>query len=157
VAVQLAKRMGARVFAVASGADGVALVERLGADWAVDGRGYDVAAAVRAFAPDGVDAALMNAGGEAAEAALEGVRAGGRIAYPHGVEPEPRPRAGARVSGYDGEPDREVLERLGRLVEAGPFEVHVGGEYPLEQAAEAQAAVERHHLGKIVLRVGRGG
>lgn len=157
VAVQLAKRMGARVIAVASGADGVALVERLGADGAVDGRGDDVAAAVRAVAPDGVDAALVNAGGEAAEAALEAVRAGGRIAYPHGVEPEPRPRPGVQVSGYDGEPDREVLERLGRLVEAGPFEVHVGGTYALEQVAEAQAAVERHHLGKIVLRIGRGG
>ena len=36
-AVQLAKRMGARVFAVASGSDGVALVKRLGADAVVDG------------------------------------------------------------------------------------------------------------------------
>jgi len=38
IAVQLAKRMGARVFAVASGDDGVALVKKLGADTTVDGR-----------------------------------------------------------------------------------------------------------------------
>jgi NADPH-dependent curcumin reductase CurA len=38
MAVQFAKLRGARVLATASGADGVALVRRLGADAAVDGR-----------------------------------------------------------------------------------------------------------------------
>ena len=41
IAVQLAKRMGARVLAIASGSDGVDLVRRLGADAAVDGRHQD--------------------------------------------------------------------------------------------------------------------
>src|SRR6266446_6784693 len=45
LAVQLAKRMGARVLAVASGEDGVALVKRLGADAVVNGRKEDVEAA----------------------------------------------------------------------------------------------------------------
>src|SRR5690606_36989627 len=44
LAVQLAKRMGARVFAVASGKDGVELAKRLGADVAVDGHSDDVVA-----------------------------------------------------------------------------------------------------------------
>src|SRR5262245_27687114 len=56
IAVQLAKRMGAKVLAVASGADGVELVLRLGADAAVDGRRDDAAAAAHAFAPGGFDA-----------------------------------------------------------------------------------------------------
>jgi NADPH:quinone reductase-like Zn-dependent oxidoreductase len=43
---------------------------------------------------------------------------------------------------------------LNQLIEAGPFEVHVHRVFPLEQAAEAQAALEEHHLGKIALRVG---
>ncbi len=51
MAVQLAKRMGARVLAVASGDDGVALARRLGADAVVNGRKDDVAAAAREFAP----------------------------------------------------------------------------------------------------------
>src|ERR1044072_794387 len=38
LAVQLAKRIGAKVLAVASGDDGVSLVRRLGADVAIDGR-----------------------------------------------------------------------------------------------------------------------
>ena len=105
LAVQLAKRMGATVFAVASGDDGVALARRLGADAVVDGHKDDVAAAARQFAPDGFDAALLTAGGKAAEKALFGGARGGRIAYPNGVEPEPQARAGVTIRGYDGMPD----------------------------------------------------
>ena len=64
IAVQLAKRIGAKVLAIASGADGVALVRRLGADAAIDGRRQDAAEAARAFAPDGLDAALVVADGD---------------------------------------------------------------------------------------------
>src|SRR5260221_2142763 len=62
LAVQLARRMGARVFAVASGSDGVALVKRLDADAVVDGYKDDIAAAARQFAPKGLDAALITFG-----------------------------------------------------------------------------------------------
>ena len=153
VAVQLAKRMGARVLAVASGRDGVRLAERLGADAAVDGRSDDVAAAARAFAPDGLDAALLTAGGEAAQQALSALREGGRVAFPYGIRPEPTPTQGARVHGYYGDPDRDIIERLNRLVASGPFEVHIAEVFPLERAAEAHAALGRHYLGKLVLRV----
>src|SRR5579872_5365073 len=47
LAVQLAKRMGARVLAVASGDDGVRLARELGADAVVDGHQEDVAVAIR--------------------------------------------------------------------------------------------------------------
>lgn len=153
-AVQLARRMGARVLAVASGADGVALARRLGADAAVDGRADDVPAAVRAFAPEGLDAALLLAGGGVADAALRALRAGGRVAYPNGVEPEPRVPDGVPLHAFNGEPDGEVMERLGRLVDAGPFQVHVARTFPLEQAADAHRALDEHYLGKLALRVG---
>jgi NADPH2:quinone reductase len=152
LAVQLAKRMGARVFAVASGEDGVALVERLGADVVVDGHKDDVAAAAREFAPDGLDAALLTAGGEAADKALAAIRKGGRVAYPNGVEPEPQAPSGVTIHGYDGMPDLQAIERLNRLIESGPFEVHIAQMFPLEQAAAAHRALDAHHLGKLVLR-----
>lgn len=154
VAVQLAKRMGARVFAVASGDDGVALAERIGADAAVDGRAGGVLAAVRAFAPGGFDAALLTAGGEAADQALSAVREGGRAAYPGGVHPEPRAPAGVQLTSYNGDPDGDIIERLNRFIERGPFEVHVAQTFPLEDAAEAHRALERHYLGKLALRTG---
>ncbi|AUX47961.1 zinc-binding dehydrogenase [Sorangium cellulosum] len=153
MAVQLAKRMGARVLAVASGNDGVALAERLGADAALDGRSDDVLAAARAFAPEGLDAALLTASGEAAEAALGAVRDGGHVAYPNGVHPEPRARSTVRLSSYNGEPGPEIIDKLNRLIESGPFEVHVARTFPLAQAAEAHLALARHHLGKLALRV----
>lgn len=152
LAVQLAKRMGARVFAVASGDDGVALAKRLGADAVVDGHRDDIAAAARAFAPEGLDAALLAAGGEAAEQALTALRAGGRVAYPNGVEPEPQARSGVIARSYDGTPDPQAIEKLNRLIESGPFEVHVARTFPLDQAAEAHRALDTHYLGKLALR-----
>src|SRR5438067_8131989 len=112
LAVQLAKRMGARVLAVASGDDGVALVKRLGADTVVNGRKEDLEAAARAFAPGGLDAALITAGGEAADAALRAVRDNGRVAHANGVEPAPKARPSVKVQAYDGEPSRQPVEKL---------------------------------------------
>lgn len=152
LAVQLAKRMGARVFAVASGHDGVELAKRLGADATADGHKDDVAAAARKFAPDGLDAALLTASGETAEKALSAVRDGGRVAWPNGVEPEPQVRSTITARSYDGTPDPQAIEKLNRLIESGPFEVHVARTFPLEQAADAHRALETHYLGKLALR-----
>ena len=154
LAVQLAKRLGARVFAVASGDDGVAFVKRLGADAAVDGHSDEVLDVAREFAPDGIDAALVTAGGDSTDRALSAIRGDGRIAHPNGVMPVPKAPARVKVEAYDGEGGREAIDRLNELIEAGPFEVHVHRTFPLEQAAAAQAALEEHHLGKIALRVG---
>jgi NADPH:quinone reductase-like Zn-dependent oxidoreductase len=152
LAVQLAKRLGARVLAVASGDDGVALVKRLGADAVADGRKDDVEAAARAFAPNGLDAALVTAGGEAAERALRAMRKNGRVAYPNGVEPEPKAPSGVKVQSYNMEPTHEQIEKLNRLIESGPFEVHVARTFPLDKAAEAHRELDKHYLGKLALR-----
>src|SRR5262245_34241362 len=153
LAVQLAKRMGARVLAVASGDDGVALARGLGADAVVNGRKDDVAGAARTFAPGGLDAALMTAGGEAADRALTAMRDGGSVAYPNGVERAPTARTQVKSTAYDAELGPPVMEKLNWLIESGPFEVHVARAYPLDQAADAHRAVERHHVGMLVLRL----
>jgi NADPH:quinone reductase-like Zn-dependent oxidoreductase len=155
LAVQLAKRMGARVLGVASGQDGVDLVRRLGADAAVDGRSgpESVARAVRAFAPEGVDAALVLASGQALQQALGGMRRGGRVAHPNGVEPRPEAPPGVEVTAYDGIPSPEMFERLNRWIAAGPFHVELGRTYDLEDAAQAHRAIGQHHLGKLALRI----
>ncbi|HEY6006317.1 MAG TPA: NADP-dependent oxidoreductase [Anaeromyxobacter sp.] len=153
LAVQLAKRMGARVLAVASGPDGVELVRRLGADAAIDGRRDDVARAARDFAPGGLDAALVLVHGESLDPALAAMRKGGRIAHPNGVEPAPKAPKGVKVLAYDGEPSPEAFERLNRLIAAGPFHVELGRVYPLEEAARAHREIDQHHLGKLALRI----
>jgi NADPH:quinone reductase-like Zn-dependent oxidoreductase len=60
MAVQVAKRMGARVLAVASGQDGVALAKRLRADKVIHGYSEDIVAAAAEFAPKGIDAVVAD-------------------------------------------------------------------------------------------------
>lgn len=153
VAVQLAKRMGARVFAVASGQDGVDLVRQLGADAAVDGRGDQMAARAREFAPDSFDAALVLAHAPGLDDLLRQVKRGGRVAYPNGVEPVPRAPEGVNAAAYDGELGREAFERLNALIGAEPFHVKLWRTYRLDEAERAHREVSQHHVGKAVLRM----
>lgn len=154
LAVQFAKLRGARVFATASGEDGVALVRRLGADEAVDGRREDIAAAARSFAPDGVDAVLALVGGDALERCLDAIRPGGRVAYPNGVEPEPKKRRGIHMHSYNAVAGVREFERLNRAVEAAKLQVPIAATYPVDEAAKAHERLAQGHvLGKIVLRI----
>ena len=153
LALQLAKLIGAKVFAIASGEDGVQLVKKLGADRAVDGKGDDVLIAAKEFAPKGFDAALVTAGGEPTDEALSAIRKGGRIAYPHGVMPEPTVPEGVAIEAYDGEFSPALVKRLNTLIDLGPFAVHVDRTFPLDEASKAHQALDQHHLGKIALRI----
>jgi NADPH2:quinone reductase len=153
LAVQFAKLRGARVFATASGDDGVRLVLRLGTDMAVDGRKEDITAAARRFAPDGVDAVLAFVGGNLARC-LDALRRGGRVAYPNGVEPAPRKRAGIKITVYDGVPGVREFQRLNRAIEQAKLKVPIADTYKLAEAAKAHERLAAGHvLGKVVLRV----
>ena len=154
LAVQFARLRGARVLATASGRDGRALVRRLGAEAVVDARREDVAEAAKRFAPGGVDAVLAFAGGKALTRCLDALRKGGRLAYPHGIEPAPRKRRGLRVRAYDGVSGLRELERLRRAVAARKLVVPVDSVFSLGGAAAAHRRLGRGHiLGKVVLRV----
>lgn len=154
LAVQLARQIGARVLAVASGEDGVSLVKQLGAELVIDGHQDDVLAAARTFASQGLDAMLLTAGGAVAERAIEGVRSGGRIAYPNGVQiTPPEHRMELEITGYYGDPDPEIIRRFSARMEKGAFHVHVAETYPLERAAQAHRALEDHYLGKLALKI----
>ncbi|MEH2079386.1 MAG: NADP-dependent oxidoreductase [Nostoc sp.] len=153
VALQLAKRMGAHVFAIASGADGVALTKQLGADEAVDGHSDDIAQRARAFAPDGFDTALVLVGGDKVQSTLSLVRQGGIISFPNGVMPEPKAPDGVELKKANGFADPMLLDELNRLIGIGEFQVHIAQTFGLEEAAQAQDAMKQHYLGKIVLRV----
>src|SRR5215469_13244966 len=100
--------MRARVLAVASGRDGVDFVKRLGADKVIDGHQEDILKAAHEFAPKGLDAVLLTAGGKAADQAIVALQEGGRAAYPNGVEDPPQTRDGAKVMNYNGEPDPQT-------------------------------------------------
>jgi NADPH:quinone reductase-like Zn-dependent oxidoreductase len=155
LAVQFAKWRGARVLATASGRDGRALVRRLGADVAVDGKRGNLTAAARRFAPDGVDAVLAFVGGKSLAACLDALKPrGGRLAYPNGVEPVPRKRKGVKVVVYDGVSGVREFQRLNRAVEGSKLRVPIAKGYALPQASAAYERVAKGHVpGKVVLKI----
>ena len=152
-AVQLAKAMGVHVLAVVSGKEGLELVRRVGADAAVDSKGGDVAAAVAAFAPDGLDAVLATANGDGLDALTAALKEGGTVAFPHGVQPEPSAPAGRHAKVYEGAVDRPLLERLNALIGDG-YEISVSEWLPLERAADAHRLLAEHRQGRPLLIVG---
>jgi NADPH:quinone reductase-like Zn-dependent oxidoreductase len=154
LAVQFAKLRRTKVLATASGIDGLELVREMGADFAIDSRHEDVAAAARRFAPDGIDAVLALAGGDALDNALASVRSGGRVAYPNGIEPEPTKRRGVKFIPYDGVSGIREFERLNRAVASAKLKVPISERFPLADAAKAHEHLAAGHvLGKTVLRI----
>jgi NADPH:quinone reductase-like Zn-dependent oxidoreductase len=81
------------------------------------------------------------------------MKKGARVAFPNGVEPEPRTPKGVRARGYDGTPSRQAFERLNRLIGRRPFHVELGRVYRLEEAASAHRQVGKHHLGKLAFEI----
>jgi NADPH:quinone reductase-like Zn-dependent oxidoreductase len=156
LAVQFAKLRGVKVLATSSDVAGLALVSRLGADAAVNGRTGDIAAAAHRFAPTGVDAVLGLAGGDALERCIDALRGDGRgrVAYLYGMEPIPKPRFGIRMSLYSFISGTSEFERLNKAVETVKLRVPIGAEYSLAEAAEAHKRLDAGHLlGKIVLHI----
>jgi NADPH:quinone reductase-like Zn-dependent oxidoreductase len=154
LAIQFAKERGAKVLAVASGRDGVTLVERLGADLAVDGHRDDFVEAAFAFAPKGVDAVLVLGSGDSVPRCLDVLRQGGRLAYPNGVEPALEKRRGLKIIAYDAKAGVREFEKLDTAIKKARLKVPIAAEFPLEEAAKAHQRVEQGHvLGKIILRV----
>lgn len=97
--VQIAKARGATVIGIAGGPEKAQIVRDLGADFAIDYRAEtDLAAAIRAVAPQGIDVFFDNVGGEMLDAVLPLMRLHGRIAlcgmvaqyndadHPHGMQ-----------------------------------------------------------------------
>lgn len=154
LAIQFAKRRGARVIATASGRSATKLVKELGADEVIDARRADATDKLRKLVPDGLDAAFALTGGPSIERLLAVVRSGGRIAYPNGVEPAPRKRAKIKVSSFDGTAGRQNLDKLGRAVTEAKLRVPIEKTYPLARAAEAHERLEEGHvLGHLALRI----
>lgn len=156
LAVQFAKRHGARVIGTARGRAGMALLKKLRVDGVVDLNRKDAGDQLRALAPDGMRAALALAGGKALEQLLDQMRADGRIAFPNGVEPAPRKRSKIRITSYDAIASPKHFARLNRAVEEARLQVPIAAVYPLAQAAKAHDRIKRGHvLGRIVLRIRR--
>ncbi|KOG87224.1 NADP-dependent oxidoreductase [Streptomyces varsoviensis] len=150
VAIQIAKALGAYVFATASGSKRE-FVEGFGADEVIDYTAVDFAEAVR-----DVDVVLDTLGGDTAERSLAVLRPGGHLVT---AVAEENARliaryeaAGMRFSGIAVDPDPVGLRALVDLVEQGRLRVHVQETFPFERVADAHRVLDDGHLrGKLVL------
>jgi NADPH:quinone reductase-like Zn-dependent oxidoreductase len=155
LAVQFAKRRRARVIGTASGRHAVKLLRSLGVDGVIDARSGKAVEHLRALAPDGIDAVLALAGGKELERCLDLVRKGGRVAYPNGIDPEPRHRRRLRTRSYDAMTGSNKLSRLGDAVNETHLRVPLAAVYPLAEAADAHRRQHQRVIGRIALRVKR--
>lgn len=165
-AVEIGKRMGAEVIAVARGADKLAAARAAGADHLIDGTDTDLRVALKALG--GVDVVYDPVGGAQGEAALAALRPGGRmviIGFASGKMPHIAPNRllvknisvlGLYWGGYLAlSPDvlRDSLARLLDWYEQGRLTPHIGHVLPLERAAEGLELLRgRRATGKIVIR-----
>jgi NADPH2:quinone reductase len=167
LAVQLAKRAGGRVIALASSDAKRELATRLGADAAIDSRSEDLGAAiVEANGGEPVNAVLEMSGGETFEACLRALAPFGRLVafgnasrQPNQVDSGHLMRHSRAVIGFwlmHLVPQRELVASmvadLLQAVEAGELEVVIGGVYPMSEVrkAHSELAARRTH-GKLLL------
>ena len=170
IAIQVAREMGARVFATAGSVENVALCRELGAELAINYREADFEAVLRDhLGRRGIDVVLDHIGGDYVEKHLRLAARGGRIvniAYLKGarVEIDLMPvllkwltLTGSTLrirSRKEKRRLRDAIEaRLWPLVAQGRIRPVIHAVFPLAQAAKAHAAIEGPHQGKIVLRV----
>lgn len=145
VAVQLAVRLGAQVVGTASERNHDYL-RSLGAVPVAYGDG--LAARVRELCPNGIDAALDGAGGEAITASLELVADRDRIGTL--VDQAAADKYGIRR--LRGTRSAQILAELAELCASGALRLPVSKTFPLKDAAEAHREMETGHVrGKIAL------
>jgi NADPH:quinone reductase len=167
LAVQLAKRHGARVIGLASSPEKRELVERLGADATADSRADDMQAAIlEANGGKQVDAVFEMSGGKAFEGAMRtlapfgrmvtfGIASGEQNEVPTGM----LMRKSRSVIGFwlvhlfaDPAAVGQGVADLLRAVGSGELEVVIGGVSPLSQARQVHDDLAgRRTQGKILL------
>ena len=154
LAVQFAKRTGAHVVATASPGRADTTLHEIGIEQVFDPRAANALERLRSFAPGGLNAILAFAGGDDLEKCIDQLVPDGRVAYPNGIEPEPRKRPKVRMIPYDAVGGRASFEQLNRAVTEARLKVVIEKVYKLEQAAEAHARIEEGHVvGRIVLQI----
>jgi NADPH2:quinone reductase len=167
LAVQLAKRAGAKVIGLASSEEKRALAERLGADATADSRAEDLKAAIlEANGGEKVDV-VLHMSGTGFEAELHALGMLGRMVlfgnaarHPNELQTNYLLQSSKSVIGFwlvalIARRQDLVASMIGDLlgaVASGELEPVIGGTYPLSEAARAhQDMQERGTTGKLLL------
>ncbi len=171
-AIQMARTLGARVFATAGSAEKCRACEDLGAERAINYREEDFVEVVKTATDGrGVDVILDMVGGDYIARNLKALAVEGRLCYiaflgGSKAEVDFLPLmlkritlTGSTLRARDVAFKAAIAENLRQTVwpkiEAGEIKPVIAARYPLGRAAEAHALMESsQHIGKIVLTTG---
>jgi len=158
-AVQIARLMGARVFAVTKGADKAERIRALGADVVYDRAETDWSAAVyRETGKRGVDVVVENVGGATWNGSVRSLARGGRLVT-YGATVGPKVELDLRLVFWKQlqvmgttMASRGEFEDLLRVIFAGRLRPVIDSVLPLDEARLAHERLEAGgQLGKVVL------
>jgi NADPH2:quinone reductase len=168
--VQMAKIAGARVMATAGSAEKCTALQQLGADAVVNYKTDDIAAAVKKFAPDGVNVYWETVREPDFDKIVSYLGERGRIILMAGRDARPPFPVGpfyvkgCSLHGFvmfkaTAEEQRACADDINRWLAAGQLNARIGRVLPLSQAAAAHKLQEENTLqksgtlaGKIVLK-----
>ena len=153
--VQLAARCGARVLATARQVN-EAFVRELGAAETIDHTREDLAGAVRAVDPDGIEAIIDMVSAPEVLSRIAGLlKKGGRLASSvFAADVKSLAERGIKATNIGMQPNAQRLEELSWMVDAGEISARLECTFPLEKAREALEESRTGHVrGKIVLLV----
>jgi alcohol dehydrogenase len=146
IAIQIAKHLGVHVTATATGSDGIALAQKLGAETIVDYKAHDIAELARDF-----DAVFDTVGGDIYEKALRLVKENGTIVS---AEDKLTQQLHITAIAQVTKVTTEMLDKLREFVEAGVVTPQVDTVFPLAQTADAFRAKESGDIkGKVVILI----
>ena len=164
-AVEIGRKIGARVVAVARGAEKLAIARGAGADMVIDSDGADLKAVFKALG--GVDVVYDAVGEPAASAALRALRPEGRflvIGFAGGQVPQFPANLllvknieviGHYWGGYASFKPQAITDSLKTLIgwyAQGELSPHISHRLPLDQAAEGMELIRsRKSTGKVVI------
>jgi NADPH:quinone reductase-like Zn-dependent oxidoreductase len=149
-ATQIARHVGARVIATATGADDIDYLKSLGVEQIIDFQQERFEEKVR-----GVDGVVDLVGGETLARSYAVIKKGGVLATTvHPIDEAAAKKAGVRAIQVLMKRNAADLEELGKLVDQGHLKPRMGGMMSLTQAKEAQELSEKGKIrGKLILKV----
>jgi NADPH:quinone reductase len=166
-AVEIGKRLGARVIASARGTDRLAIARAAGADVLIDSEAPGLKEALRA--EGGVDVVYDAVGGPAFDEALRACKPDGRllaIGFASGVVPQVPANlllvknltvSGFWYGGYESHAPQLVADSMATLLDwraAGQIRPHISHVLPFDAFPEGLALLrDRKATGKVVIRV----
>lgn len=166
-AIQFAKALGARVIAVAGGAEKLAFCTAQGADRVIDYRSEDLPGRIREYTGGaGADVIFDPVGGETAAAAVKAIARGGRVALigfasgdwlrldPVDMVLRNYSAVGVFAGGFSLAEDAEAYDGMCRMADAGKLRTPIAQIYGFAEVPDLLRRIaDGPPAGKLVLAV----